>query len=186
MSYSFISAVAPFYYEGGVKKALLNVKYGSRREIPELADEISMALERSFGRSIITDFDLVAYVPMRTEKQRERGFNQARLLAERVSGNFGVPLGDVLEKIKDGEPQHCLTARQRRLNVKGMFSCKGDLEGKNILLIDDIFTTGATLSECSLQMLKHSALSVSAAVVALAVPNDDMVSAEKKRASDYY
>ena len=90
-----------------------------------------------------------------TAKQiKARGYNQSKLLAKSVSEYSSGELKELLFKVKSISKQSRLNAAARASNIKGAFSCGEDLNGKNILLVDDIYTTGSTLNECS-RVLKH-------------------------------
>jgi len=96
--------------------------------------------------------DLILAVPLHRAKQRQRQFNQAYLLAKSLSSAFKKELQDKqLVKIKSGPAQVNLSRAQRLKNVQGTFRIKdaGLLKNKNILLVDDVLTTGATVNECA-------------------------------------
>jgi ComF family protein len=96
--------------------------------------------------------DVVVPVPLHTEKQRQRGFNQAELLAERCADQLGVPyLPRALVRLRPTRPQVGLTATERRANVYQAFvpgrqATVSRLAGKRVVLVDDVTTTGSTLS----------------------------------------
>jgi len=95
--------------------------------------------------------DLVMAVPLHSARRRERGYNQAGLLAETLAGEIGVPLLDgAIERVRDTRPQARLDPRARRANVAGAFRVRRPrwLEGRSILLVDDVITTGATFEAC--------------------------------------
>jgi ComF family protein len=114
--------------------------------------------------------DTVTFVPMLPEKKRQRGYDQAELLAKAVAGSLKRPCKKLLEKSEGHAAQHTLGEQQRRENVRGLFSAAkpGEIRGKRILLVDDVFTTGATSGECARILLAAGAKSVSLAVVAIA------------------
>jgi len=110
-------------------------------------------------------------VPIHPKKLKERGFNQAEILAEELAKLKGIKLEKkALVKIKNTLPQTRLMAEERAANVKGTFQIKSKerIKGKIILLIDDVYTTGSTLRECSLTLLKGGAKEVRAVTVAQA------------------
>jgi len=95
--------------------------------------------------------DLVLEVPLHSARRRERGYNQAALLADALSGSSGVPrVPDALERLRPTRPQARLDPRQRRENVSGAFRVRRPewLEGRTVLIVDDVMTTGATLGAC--------------------------------------
>lgn len=121
---------------------------------------------RALG-SIMTDsqdlkgFDVIIPVPLHIKRLRERGFNQSLLLAAVAGKKHGVPVDPfTLKRMKWTEPQVNLSGDERRANVRGAFEVAGDVCGKNILLIDDVYTTGATVGECSRVLKKNGAKDV--------------------------
>jgi len=102
-------------------------------------------------------------LPMHLKKQRERGFNQAEILTQHLSSRLGIPIEHALLRTVDTPPQSGLHPRQRIENVSGVFEvAKGALpQGKNYIIIDDIYTTGASLNECAKVLKKAGAAGVS-------------------------
>ncbi len=94
------------------------------------------------------DIDIVTYVPMTRRSLRERGFNQAKLLALGVGRLVDRPAERLLRKLRETAPQARLSAQQRQKNLRGAFQPIRSVSG-NVLLIDDIFTTGSTVEECA-------------------------------------
>ena len=116
----------------------------------------------------IADLDCITCVPMRRKNIQKRGYNQTKLLAKEISGLLGLPFVPLLKKTKDTLEQKSLSAEGRRVNVKGAFSVASkhyDLNGKNILIIDDVCTTGSTLSENARTLKSAGASRVFAAVI---------------------
>ncbi len=105
------------------------------------------------GQGIGDAFDLITFVPMSPRDRRERGFNQAELLARGVARRLRRPVCKTLEKIRVTPPQGRLTARQRRTNLRDAFGLLR-YGGERVLLVDDIGTTGSTAEECA-QVLKR-------------------------------
>lgn len=115
--------------------------------------------------------DLVTWVPLSEKRRRERGFDQARLLAERTAEVLEVPVGRTLEKWSHTPAQALIDdPAARRANVRGVYRAAEDCDvaGKHILLVDDVTTTGATLSECAACLLAAGAASVTALTLARA------------------
>ena len=119
-------------------------------------------LHKPLGRFLL-EFDLagadaIISVPLSIRSLRERGFNQSLLLAKFVSDNLKIPLMlDGLIKNRETPPQIGLSAKERISNLKGAFKAVRDFSGMRLLLIDDVMTTGATVKECSKQLLKAGA-----------------------------
>ena len=108
---------------------------------------MSKEIEKTFNN---VRFDFICFVPLRSERLKNRGYNQAECLARDISSIIGVPCRDVLVKIKSNHVQHELDIIHRRENVRGVYDVKPDVDvsGKTILLCDDIITSGSTLGEC--------------------------------------
>lgn len=115
------------------------------------------------------DVDLLVPVPLHPARLRERTYNQAWLLARELGRRRRwTAVYDVLVKCRATEPQQTLSASQRRENLRGAFALNCDVEGKKILLVDDVMTTGVTLDLCSQVLLAAGADRVEVAVVARA------------------
>lgn len=115
----------------------------------------------------VSGFDCVSCVPMHKKELRRRGFNQSELIACAFSELSGIPFVNLLEKKTANSPQHSLLREHRAENVKNAFAAvdKDFVKGKNILLIDDIITTGSTLGECARILRKNGAQSINCAAV---------------------
>jgi competence protein ComFC len=115
-------------------------------------------------------FDLIVPVPLHPARQRERGFNQAGLLADLLAASTSLPTRDVLERIRYTTTQTAYDRAERMENLHGAFRLRKnrDVRGLRVLLIDDVLTTGSTLSECARILRKAGAVSVHAATAARA------------------
>lgn len=104
-------------------------------------------------------WDTITAVPLHPSKERERDYNQSRLLAEALGKSLDISFSTkILRRIRDTQPQSELSQMSRRKNVKSAFCAAPDLaSGKKILLIDDLFTTGATLSQCAFSLKEAGA-----------------------------
>lgn len=166
----FDSARAPFVYGGGVQKLLHAFKYTPK---PHLRKPLAL-LTAEFFTSYMTNIqaDMIIPVPLHKRRLRQRGFNQAVLLGDVLARQWQIPMNrSLLQRIRWTEPQVSLSAVERHANVKGAFAVKNEkfLDGKCVLLLDDVFTTGCTLNECA-KVLKLSGVSrVSCVTVARAI-----------------
>lgn len=118
-------------------------------------------------------FDWIIPAPLSRKRLKERGYNQAGLLARKIAGELGAKvLSNALQKDKDTPQQSRLSRRERLLSLRGAFRVKdpASVAGKTILLVDDVTTTGATLAECVKTLKKAGAARVYCAVFALSVP----------------
>ncbi|MFH1245289.1 MAG: ComF family protein [Candidatus Omnitrophota bacterium] len=149
-SYYFKKASSACIYEGIVKKCVHLFKY--KRKLA-LAKPLSRLLvDFTYNFIDIKKIDLIVPVPLHPKKFRQRQFNQARILAQAVSSAFAGRLEDkALVKIKDHPAQANLSQAKRINNVQNSFRVKNlpAVKDKNILLIDDVLTTAATVNECA-------------------------------------
>lgn len=126
----------------------------------------------NFGRG---DYVLVP-VPLEKRKLKWRGFNQAEELAKKLSSFLKIPIiSDCLIKIKENLPQVELSGEERKENIKGVFKIEKPekIRGRKILLVDDVYTTGSTMEECSQVLKKAGAKEVIGIVIARAAPGQD-------------
>jgi ComF family protein len=117
------------------------------------------------------NFDLVLPIPLHADRKRERGYNQSELLVNALQDQIGWP-GDssALWRTKPTQPQIGLSVSERRANVKDAFEADRTIvKGKKILLVDDVCTTGATLSEAAQVLLKEGSESITAYCLTRAV-----------------
>lgn len=137
------------------------------------------ALATEMGRAVAVaaageDADLVVAVPTTARRIRERGYNQAALLAETVARSLGLPRVDALVRTRDGPTQVALPPSRRRANVKGAFAVRDgafrSLDGARVLLVDDVLTTGATAGSAAIELTGAGAASVTLATFARALP----------------
>lgn len=143
-------------YEGTLKESLHHLKYYGIRRLAKPLSEMMFTIH-------LPQADAMIPVPLHKKKLRKKEFNHSALLARYLSYNTGIPLVlNSLVKIKDTAPQVGLNARQRRGNLKGSFKVvkRNSIEGKNIVLVDDVFTTGTTARECSRLLMKAGAKNI--------------------------
>jgi ComF family protein len=165
----FDAAVAAYRSRGLVRKLVHEFKYGHQRHLRHpLAAWLgaTMSDARLHGRR----FDLIVPVPLHPARERERGFNQAALLAELLGNRIAVPLRPVLERIRYTTTQTAHDRAERMENLHDAFRLrkKMDVRELRVLLIDDVLTTGSTLSECARILKAGGATSVHAATAARA------------------
>jgi len=157
--FHFDASVAPLRNDGPAKEAMRKFKFHHKAHYGKyFAEQMSLMVKQ---RYMDREFDLIVYVPMSTFAKLKRGYNQSFVLAAKLSEILNIPLGNNILKCKHKTiPQRELSGKERFKNIKGKFSCNKSLFGKRILLVDDIKTTGATLDECSKQLMTHGAESV--------------------------
>jgi ComF family protein len=148
------------------------LKYEGWSELADLmgdaiADLVSGAASFGAGRRV------VAPVPTTVERVRSRGYNQAALLARRVAQVCRLPLVAPLQRVRAGRSQTRLSPRERAENVRGVFrpvaGDDGDLSGADVLLVDDVLTTGATASEAATALSEMGASTVTLVTYARAL-----------------
>mgnify|MGYP002572816121 CR=1 FL=1 len=168
--HAFVRCIAPFCYQGPVSRGLKGLKfYGHRAAAGYFAREMANCVRERYQG---VEFDLVVCVPLSAQRMKERGYNQSELLAAGMAKELALPFAaDALQKLYDNPIQHSLTALQRRGNVLGVYEAKAaEVQGKRILLVDDIATTGATLHECAKMLCLSGAKEVYAVTAALVNP----------------
>ena len=149
---------APYLMEGAVREAVFSLKYrGIRAAAPQLARLLAQYLTKHPVQA-----EVIIPVPLHGRRLRARGYNQSALLARELSKLIAVPqTSRLLTRFKDASPQVEVTSRsQRRSNVEGSFQASKDVAGLKILLIDDVVTTGSTMSACSAALKAMGAASV--------------------------
>lgn len=157
------------YYKDTARNAMLRYKFGGKRIYSE---EFSLLLAEAVVRDLDGEFDTVTWVPVSKKRERKRGYDQSRLIAERTAELLGYKAEPLLRKRRHTPAQSGIKAEDaRRANVSGAYEItdRDRISGRKILLIDDIVTTGATFSECARVLLMAGAESVAGAAVCCAV-----------------
>jgi ComF family protein len=165
----FDAAVAAYRGRGIVRHVVHEFKYARQIHLRHLvARWLHDALQDERVRD--QNFDVIVPVPLHAARQRERGFNQARLLAEILSTKTSIPAKPLLERIRYTTTQTALDRAERIENLHNAFRLrkKANVRALRVLLVDDVLTTGATLSECARVLKRAGAASVYAATVARA------------------
>jgi ComF family protein len=153
------------YYEGTLRKLIHLFKYSG---MTPLTGKLSGYLESAL--SIDDRYDAIVPVPLHWKRRWRRGFNQSELLAKQISKRRRIPLVKALRRARPTANQSGLTSAARRRNIAGAFQPKpgANLRGRRVLLIDDVFTTGATASACAAALKRAGAASVSLLTLARA------------------
>lgn len=144
-------ARAAAVHEEPLRSAIHALKYEGVTELaPSLARYLVAALRSAEWAPIVDGLDTVIAVPLHTARRTQRGYNQSELLAERLCAACELPLETGwIERHRDTRPQVGLSAAERRSNVADSFTASPAMAGKCILLVDDVYTTGATLWSCA-------------------------------------
>ena len=146
-------------YEGQARTLIRRLKYESLRDCAE-------PLAAVMSRLPTGNEDLLVPIPTTRSRQRQRGFNQAALLASSLSSIWGMPMAEALVRRDERAAQASLSAAKRKKNLEGCMTCTQDVSGRRILLVDDVYTTGSTAKEAARALLAAGAQSVSIAVSA--------------------
>ena len=149
-NYLFSGVAAVYYNIGVAKDGVYGIKMSHRAFAAKYFGE---KMADSFKDKFSVVPDVVCSVPGDRKTLRQGGYNHAVLFAKAVAKKLSLPYASkILKKIKNNKPQHTLDAAARRRNVKGVYAATTRLDGKTVLLVDDIKTTGSTLNECAKQL----------------------------------
>ena len=175
------AVIAPFYYEGAIRDALVRYKFsGMQSYAPVFADYAAAAVRRAVANGDIIAPELVAYVPVSKKRLKKRGYDQARLFAGELAKRLGIPLVRLIDKPYDIPPQSELDERARRANVAGAYQTVAEnaaaVAGKHLLLADDVITTGATMAEAA----KTAAFLLPASITCIAVAQTEREKSRKR------
>ena len=158
--------LASFIYSGNVRRMILGIKEHERIQyIPQIAPILAEDIRTVFEN---VEFDIVTCVPLHKSDKKERGYNQSEILAKETAKILDIPFQKTLNKIKRTKKQHQLNGKERMNNLKGAFKIidNSSVNGKTILIIDDVSTTGATLYRCIEELRKAKAGVICCAVIA--------------------
>ena len=147
-------------YSGIMRRLIIDFKFKGKLSYGEIISEImtEKILEKNLKDQVIT------YVPMHKKKEGERGYNQSKILAEKIARNLDLPCQDVFEKVIDTKFQVGLKKFDREENLRDAFEVKNYAEG--IIIVDDVITTGATISELTKLAKKAGIKKVTALIAA--------------------
>jgi competence protein ComFC len=141
-----------------VQKMIVEFKYNGLRNLAKpIAELINKSLRLN---SDLNNTWILTYIPMHWRKEKKRGFNQAKLIAQELSKLTSLPYEDSLEKLKATKPQKDLSREQRQLNLLKAFHAYPEALNKKVILVDDVCTTGSTLLEAKRALLDAGAKEV--------------------------
>ncbi len=159
--------VAPFVYEGVVRQGIGSWKFhGAERSVNFFADMMIAAIKEAYGDM---NLDVITFIPQTVKETKERTYNQGEQLAMTLGEKMNIPVHPLLKKLYETERQRNLSFISRSGNIFGVFDCcnKAMTEGKTILLVDDVKTSGKSLNECAKMLHIYGAASVYCAVIAV-------------------
>lgn len=157
---SYIDGIrSPFYFEGVIRQCVHQLKYyGLKASTSGLAELMARYLTDS-----TIPVDVLVPVPLHRKKLRQRGYNQSELLAREIAKFAGLPVNsNSLRRVKDSQPQtRAVRVDVRRANVNNAFQCSDlHLTGKQVVLIDDVCTSGSTLEACAVALKSAGVVTV--------------------------
>ena len=163
-----------FIYKGALRECIRLIKFKNLIKLaPSIIDPVSLYFQRN---EFIYPVDFIIPVPSNPKLRKTRKFNPASLFAEFLSKSSGIPVVEALRFSGTPEPQYKLDYYSRWENIKGAFEvkneCKGKIKNKSLLLLDDIVTSGATITECSKALLDGGAKEVYVLTVSRTVKKD--------------
>jgi len=171
--FHFKSHRACYIYSDVIRDMIHDIKFRSQRHI---AQGLGHLLAEAFQDADITA-DYILPVPLHPSKKRSRGFNQATILSRPLSVSLGIPLVEkMIKRIKKTLPQSGLSVPSREQNLSQAFTYSGkkySAANKSILIIDDIFTSGATMNTCAKLLIEHGAREVNCLSLSIAVKDFD-------------
>lgn len=152
-------------YRGALKKLIYVYKYRGHRELAPIFGEL---LRKTLAEQNWFSVDCIVPTPLHPKRLKERGFNQALLLANQIGGPLKIPVSQGLRRVKNTKHQTLLDKYQREKNLEGAFDVirKREFAGKTVLLIDDVYTTGATSDACAMVLKESGARSVNVLTIA--------------------
>jgi ComF family protein len=151
-------------YQGGLEKAVRALKFAEARVVAKpLGQRLGVAT-----REVNWSFDAVVPIPLHGSRARQRGYNQAELLAQAVALELAVPMLRALQRTRATKQQARLDRTERLKNLEDAFAVQEPVRGLEVLLVDDVHTSGSTLTEASLCLIEAGAKRVRLAVLARA------------------
>jgi ComF family protein len=156
-------------YKDSLRDLIRHLKYQKQRSnLPYIASFLQAAAGEAQVKELLSGMDMAIAVPLYPAKEKQRGFNQAELIFGDFLMEQHIPMQRQLTRTRATRPMYELSERERADNLKNAFAVieAKTLQGKNVLLVDDIFTTGATMMECARVLKQAGACSVTGLVMA--------------------
>jgi len=147
---AFALAAAPYLHGGALADAIHRLKYEGR-------EELGAALPVLFEGCAVPESDVLAPIPLHPRRLRQRGYDQAALLARGAARRFGLPVAPLLSRVRETGQQVGRDRQSRALNVRGAFAPAAAVLGLRVCLVDDVLTTGATASAAAEALLSAGA-----------------------------
>ncbi len=154
----FDKVFAPFVYGKNVRNLIKRFKFNNARYLKHVLAPLMLG---SLPKEVIDECDLLIPVPLAKSRMRKRGYNQAELLCNELSIKTNIPVDKHTLLKNEGQKQMAkLNRSERTKSVQSYYFCSNSLENKNVILVDDIMTTGSTANECAHQLKRAGAQNV--------------------------
>lgn len=138
-----------FQYRDFIRKKLIEYKFGEQSYLFHLFCE--MFVKNKNACEFLKSYDIIIPVPIHKKRKNQRGYNQSELIAKELSNKTGITIyTDVLKKVRNTNPQSLLSKKERIKNVQSVYIVENSekIRNRNVVILDDIYTTGATVNEC--------------------------------------
>ena len=173
-------AYSCFHYEGNVRNAIIRYKFAG---LDKYAIDFSEFLQKCVDENLSGEYDIISWVPLSKKRMKKRGYDQAKRLAEELCIRLGEKEVRTLVKCRDSAPQSRQTSSSsRKANVLGAYEITStDVSGKRIIILDDVLTTGSTVSECARVLKTAGAEKVYVVTLAKTRPSKKQLKNETNR-----
>ena len=164
---NFENLIYIFRYEGKIRNLIIDYKFNEKAYIYETFVNFILKQEKIFEK--MKSYDTIIPVPISKQRKKERGYNQSLLIAKKISNSLNIKLETrCLYKTKNIIAQSKLNKEERNLNIQNAYELKNEqiIKNKQILLVDDIYTTGNTLNECARMLQKAQPKKIDVFVIA--------------------
>ncbi len=156
-----------FTYQGIIRKIILDYKFNDKSYLYKTI--VNFLLKNEKFCSILQSYDIIIPVPISKKRQKQRGYNQSELLAKEIANKIAIKYSkQCLVKTKNIIEQSKLNRQDRQKNIQGVYKLRNPyiLQNKKIILLDDIYTTGSTVTECSKVLKKAQPKSIAVLTIA--------------------
>ena len=161
--------ISPFGYTSRLRDTILKFKFDNQWAIASLFADMIQEYMDTYDDAL-GEFDYIVPVPLHKKRFLERGYNQSERITKYIADKNGIAMRtDMLKRVRETEKQSKLKGTDRALNVKDAFECMENIDGKKIILFDDVCTTGGTLRSCADELINAGAAKVCALTLAIHV-----------------
>ena len=167
-NFEYATSLLQFQKDSITQSLLHKLKYENRKDVGELLGKL--LAKHLYKNKLIEENSVLIPIPLSKEKEFKRGFNQCKIICDSASKALQIPVvNDAVKRIKNTESQTRKTRIERLYNLQDAFAIDNieQLENKNVILVDDVLTTGATIEACAVQILKNKTTTVSIASIAI-------------------